>query len=66
MRRFALFSTVLLVLVIVGSVPWKAGGLNHSVNKSVCVCLPSRAALILKSMTTVSAIRTTPAVPTKR
>jgi hypothetical protein len=53
MRRFALFSTALLVLVIIGSLPWKAHG---SSVKSMCVCLPSRAALMLKSMTNVSVI----------
>ncbi|HUN82425.1 MAG TPA: hypothetical protein VMV81_13055 [Phycisphaerae bacterium] len=62
MRRFALFSTALLVLVIIGSVPWKAGGLNKSVNKSMCVCLPSRAALMIKSITNVSAVTVKPAV----
>jgi hypothetical protein len=55
MRRFAFFSVALFVLVIIGSVPWKAGGLN----KSACVCVPSRARLMLKSMTNLSVIRTT-------
>jgi hypothetical protein len=55
MRRFALFSAALLVLVVIGSQPWKA----DAQKKSVCVCLPSRAAVILRSMTNVSLIRTT-------
>lgn len=46
MRRFAIFATVLLAVVIAGSQPWKA-----SPKKSWCVCLPSRAGLILKSFT---------------
>ena len=57
MRRFALFSAALLVLVLVGSQPWK----GSRINKSMCVCLPSRAALMLKSMTSVSVITTAPA-----
>jgi len=56
MRRFALFLAALLVLIVIGSVPWKAGALN----KSMCVCVPTRAALLLRSMTTVSAVKTTP------
>jgi hypothetical protein len=52
MRRFALFSAALLVLVVIGSLPWN----GRKLNKSMCVCLPSRAALMLKSMTTVSTI----------
>ena len=55
MRRFALFSAALLILVAIGSQPSKGGGLK----KSACVCLPSRAALILRSMTSVSAITRT-------
>jgi hypothetical protein len=55
MRRFALFSAALLVLVIVGSQPWKGEPLKKS---SMCVCLPSRAAVILKSMTSLSTITT--------
>jgi len=61
MRRFALFSAALLILIIIGSQPSKGSGLK----KSMCVCLPSRAALILRSMTSVSAITTTQA-PAKR
>jgi hypothetical protein len=56
MRRFALFSAALLLLVIIGSLPGKGSGLK----KSVCVCLPSRAALMLRSMTNMAAIKTTP------
>ena len=61
MRRFALFSVALLVLVTIGSVPWKASGFN----KSVCECVPARAALILRSMTTVSVVKTTQPHPTR-
>lgn len=56
MRRFAFFSAALLVLVIIGSVPWKA----HGLDKSACVCVPTRAAMILRSMTTLSVVQTTP------
>jgi hypothetical protein len=56
MRRFAFFSAALLVLVIIGSVPGKGSRLD----KSMCVCLPSRAALMLRSMTNVSAITVKP------
>ncbi len=51
MRRFALFSVALLVLVIIGFQPSKGA---TAAKKSVCVCLPSRAALLLKSMTNVA------------
>jgi len=60
MRRFALFSIALLVLIIIGSQPSKGGGLK----KSMCVCLPSRAAFILKSMKGAPVI-TTAQVPAK-
>jgi hypothetical protein len=55
MRRFALFSAALLVLIVIGSLPWKA----HGLNKSACVCVPTRVALMFKSMTTVPAVKTT-------
>jgi hypothetical protein len=47
MRRFALFSVALLILIVIGSLPFKGGQMKHS----MCVCLPTRAALILKSVT---------------
>jgi hypothetical protein len=55
MRRFALFSAALFVLIAIGSQPSKGVGLK----KSACVCLPSRAGLILRSMTSVSVIART-------
>jgi hypothetical protein len=48
MRRFAVFATVLLVLVVIGSQPSAAGSQRHS----FCACMASRAALIMKSITT--------------
>ncbi|HTY83071.1 MAG TPA: hypothetical protein VMB19_02585 [Silvibacterium sp.] len=53
MRRFAVFSAALLILVVIGSLPWK----SHALNRSMCVCLPTRASLILRSMTNVSVIK---------
>ena len=55
MRRFTVFATVLVILVVVGSQPWGA----TRPKKSLCVCLPSRAGLILRSMTSVSAVTAT-------
>jgi hypothetical protein len=45
MNRFALFVAALLIIVAIGSQP------RHSsrASTSVCVCLPSRAGLLLKS-----------------
>jgi hypothetical protein len=45
MSRFALFSVALLVVVTVGSQSRYAG----SSLKSMCVCVPTRAKLIMKS-----------------
>jgi hypothetical protein len=59
MRRFALFSAALLVLIVVGSLPWKGGRFDKAMNKSMCVCVPTRVALMFKSMTTVPAVKTT-------
>jgi hypothetical protein len=57
MRRLALFTVALLILVGIGSRPWHGSSSRHS----MCVCLPSRAALMLKSMTTsVSAKKQAP------
>lgn len=54
MRRFALFSVALVILMIVGFQPSKGAA---STKESICVCLPTRAALLLKSMkTNVAAI----------
>jgi hypothetical protein len=54
MRRFAIFATVLLLLVIVGSRP----GTAHSQRRSLCVCMASKAALLMRSITTTPATTT--------
>ena len=51
MRRFTVFAIVLFAVVLVGSQPWNG---SHP-KRSMCVCLPSRAALILRSITGTSA-----------
>ena len=50
MRRFAFFAAALLIVVVVGSLPWNGRASKRSLN-SMCVCLPSRAGLMLRSMT---------------
>ena len=45
MSRFALFTVALFVLVAIGSQPRHGG----SSLQSMCVCVPARAKLILKS-----------------
>jgi hypothetical protein len=45
MRRFAIFVAVFLVIVAIGSQPRR----GEAADKSICVCIPSRAGLILKS-----------------
>jgi hypothetical protein len=45
MSRFALFTVALFVLVTIGSQSRRGG----SSLKSMCVCVPTRAKLILKS-----------------
>ena len=45
MSRFALFAVALLVIAAIGSQPRN----SMSLNKSMCVCIPTRAGLILKS-----------------
>lgn len=58
MRRFAIFVTFLVVLVIIaGSQPRAVA----SKGESVCVCMASKAALIMKSMTGMSTTQTTQA-----
>ena len=44
MRRFALFVAALIIIVAIGSQPR-----HGDRNKSICVCIPARAGLILKS-----------------
>ena len=54
MRRFAIFAAVLTVIVALGSLP-----AHHlSAKGSVCVCVPSRARLMLKSMVNRSTVTT--------
>lgn len=45
MDRFALFATALIIIVAISSQSRHAGGSN----KSICVCVPARAGLIVKS-----------------
>lgn len=54
MRRFTIFATVLLLLVVVGSRPRTV----RSQERSLCACMASRAALIMKSITTTPATTT--------
>jgi len=60
MRRFAVFAAVLFVVVVIGSQPWNGGRSKRSVN-SVCVCVASRASLIMRSMTGTLAMTKTQA-----
>lgn len=46
MSRFALFTVALVVLVAIGSSQPRHNAVSH---KSMCVCIPTRAALIMKS-----------------
>ena len=62
MRRFAIFATVLVLVVIVGSLPWNG---RASAKDSWCVCLPSRAALMVRSLTSTASITKT-ATPAKQ
>jgi hypothetical protein len=48
MSRLTLFTVVLLVLVAIGAQPRQSGGLTKSLD-SMCVCVPARAGLIMKS-----------------
>jgi len=48
MRRFAIFATVLAILVVIGSQPRSVAAGSK---KSFCVCVASRAQLILRSIT---------------
>lgn len=51
MSRFALFTVALLILVGIGSQPRQGASLTKSL-KSMCVCVPTRAGLIVKSAIT--------------
>jgi hypothetical protein len=45
MSRFALLAVALIIIVAIGSQARHSGGPN----KSMCVCIPARAGLIMKS-----------------
>jgi hypothetical protein len=55
MSRFSLFAASLLIIVAIGSEIHHRGGLN----KSMCVCIPSRAGLIVKSAVAKTQARST-------
>jgi len=55
MRRFAIFATVLVAIIIVGSQPWKA----NASKKSWCTCVPSRAGLFLRSLSSTASVTKT-------
>ena len=61
MRRLALFVTALIVIVAIGSRPAHSGS-----TKDFCVCLPSRAGLMLKSMVNRSTVKTVQAASIQR
>ena len=49
MSRFALFTVALLAIVFVGSQSQQSGNMSKSM-KDMCVCVPARAGLIMKSV----------------
>jgi hypothetical protein len=55
MSRFALFATASIIIVAIGSQPRHGGGPN----KSMCVRIPTRAGLILKSAIAKTQARST-------
>jgi len=56
MRRFALFLTALIMIVAIGaSQPRRTG----SSKESICVCVPTRAGLLLKSAIARTQVRST-------
>jgi hypothetical protein len=57
-RRLAIFIAVLLVIVAIGSQPGRGASTSKSAN-SVCVCVPTRAGLLLKSAIAKTHARTT-------
>jgi hypothetical protein len=65
MRRFAIFAAVLTVIVVIGSRPAHPGTARGS-GKDFCVCLPSRAGLMLKSMVNRSTVTTVHAASIQR
>jgi hypothetical protein len=52
MRRFAIFATFLVVLVVIADSQPRAAA---SQSESVCVCMASKAALMMKSIKTMAA-----------
>ncbi len=48
MNRFALVAVALVVIAAIGSENQHGGSLNKSL-KAMCVCIPARAGLIMKS-----------------
>ena len=48
MSRFAIFTVALVAIVALGSAPGHGKSLDESI-KSMCVCMPTRAGLIVKS-----------------
>ena len=48
MSRFALFTVCLIVIVAIGSRPRHGVSLSKSMN-DMCVCMPARAALLVKA-----------------
>jgi hypothetical protein len=51
LRRFAIFATFLLVLVVIAESQPRAAG---SQRESMCVCMASKAALMMKSIKTMA------------
>jgi len=49
MSRFALLAVALIAIVALSSEYRHGGSLNRSSMKSMCVCIPARAGLIMKS-----------------
>jgi len=58
MRRFAIFAAVLIVIVAIGSRPSHGRATYRSGENSFCVCLPSKAGMMLKSMVNKSRVTT--------
>ncbi len=48
MSRFALLAVVLIAIVTIGADNRYGGNINRSI-ESMCVCMPARAGLIMKS-----------------
>ncbi len=55
MRRFALFVAAFVIIVSIGV----AQPSDKSSKESICVCIPSRAGLLLKSAIVKTQVRTT-------